>query len=189
MKKDINFFSIYRSPLDSESGSDPVTIAGIIIVSVCFVTVLGIFGAFRFLTAGVEMQNAKISRYLSSPEVSAAESRVSAENGRLAALNKYTNAVGGAYRLYSSLPGPSSAILKSVQSCLPADVTVKAVSFAGSTLSLQCVCKDPLSGASFAHALRLNSNILHVEYGGVSLGENQSYSFTITCTVKGASDQ
>lgn len=185
MHKDINFFSIYRSQLDSDSGKDPVTIAGIVIVSVCLVVVLGLFGAFRFLSAGIALQNNRISAFLASPQVKTAQSKVAAEGKKITAFNNYTRAVNGAYKLYSALPGSSSAAFLSVQADLPADVTIVTASYAADTLTMQCTSTNQLSGANFAHALRQNPAVLRAVYNGVSF-QNNTYNFTVSCTVKEA---
>lgn len=186
MQRDINFFSVYRSPMDSDHGHDRITIVGLCVVGACLLFVIGAFACSRALNTVSRMQQQTVTQYLNRGDVSSALGALQEGNQKIAVLNEYANAAGSTVSAFQSQPSIDSALLGAVAKAMPADVSVTNIVYDGHSLALTCGSADRLSAADFAHALKGNGTFSSVTYDSVTLN-GSLYDFTLTCVLKGVS--
>lgn len=186
MRKDINFFSVYSSPLDSHNGFDPVLTTGLSIIAVSLVVVLGLFGFFKGKALLSKFETAKIQNYLQSPSVQSATEKADKYSSRISLLDSYKNAVSKAYGNFKSNPSVNSSLLSSIEAVQPADVSTLEINFSNGAVTLSCTSKSEQSIYQFVHKLKTNSNFDEVGYSGFTK-TGAVYNFKVDCTLKEAS--
>jgi hypothetical protein len=190
MQRDINFFTVYRSPLDSKSnGVDPVTLVGVIVIGICVVVIISVFGIFSLFNVGQTLVIKNYNGYLSSASVISAQNTISTVTNKINAVNNYGNAVSEAYNAFHSLPVPDSDLIGNITKAMPADITVGNYSYTSGTVTLQCLSASEQSPEIFAHALKGTAGFENVIYNGFSINDKNQYTFSVTFTVKGASSK
>lgn len=192
MQRDINFFTVYNSPLDNKSdvkGVDNVTLIGTVIVIACIVVVLAVFGAFKLFDEGQTLQINNYNNYFNGANVGSAQNAVSADTNKINAYNNYTNAVSGAYSQFQALPVPDSTIIASISKALPKDITVTNITYSSSIVTMQCISTSKQSPENFAHALKMTDGFDNVVYTGFVINDKNQYTFNITFTVSEVSSK
>jgi len=188
MQRDINFFSVYRSPIDSDSGLDKITLIGLIMIISSIVLVVGLFAYYKTMDLSIIKQSSDINKYLLQSDITAAQSKIIAETGQISVLNQYKIAASSQATAFSSQPQFSDTVLDTISHVMPADVTIQTIDYKGSTITLTCTSKDKFSPAVFVHSLAGVSIFTGVTYTGVdTLAAGSSYSFTVTFTMNGGS--
>lgn len=180
MQRDINFFLVYRSPLESESGADKVKIFTLSLISVCLAVVLLLFALFKIQYANVLIQSKNMQQFISRSDVQLSQQKA-AEDQRLVRLyESYYNKTESGVSDFKKLPVIGSKLLSGLASAMPGDVVVNKVTGADNVISIDCRCTDRLSAANFVHTLKQNSAFQSVTYNGISQINDKEYSFTVT---------
>lgn len=179
MQRDLNFFSVYKSPIDAEGGIDKVTAVGMIITGVCLLFVLGMFTFFKVCSFAANNSIASINSYLKSSTVTQAKSNLAKESSKIQALNQYAQLAGAQASAFSSIEQPDSALLGKIAKAMPADITVLSTAYKGGTFTLNCKSAAQYSAASFAHALK-GAGFTSVSYASVTQASASEYDFVLT---------
>lgn len=190
MRRDINFFAVYRSPLDSKSnGVSPVTLIGTITVIACIIVMLVLFSVLKMSDFGQTSKIDDINNYLNSASVVSAENTISAVTNKITALNNYINAVSTAYKAFQTLPAPDSKLIDSISNGMPGDIIIDNMTYTMSVISLKCTCVSQQSPEIFVRALKASGGFDNIVYNGFALTDNNNYTFTVTCTTKEAASK
>lgn len=184
MQRDIDFFSVYRSPIDQDSGLDKATVVGLILVCVCLVGVLGGYAGLKVRENSFSASISSATAYLGRSDVTAAAAKVAKDSQKLSVLNAYAKTAGAETAAFSALPKPDSAALGQIAKSMPADVSVTRISYQLGIYTLTCKASSGLSAANFAHTLRA-SGFIAATYSDVNKVSPTEYDFTVTATVKG----
>jgi Tfp pilus assembly protein PilN len=190
MRRDINFFSVYRSP--SDGFGDKFKLISLSLLAGSLIIVLVIFSYLKFtdlsIIGAASVQNA----YLQTSSVSQAKNTLDSAKSKLAALAQYKQAADRVSSEFTALPQLDSELLAAIAGMEPSDVTVNSIDYSGAVLTLNCSCTNNLSPAVFVHTLGTSSKFSSVNYTGVTGGTastsvTNAYSFTVTITLKGGS--
>ncbi len=184
MRRDINFFSVYRSQINVES-QDKFKVAALSICVGSLIVVLGIFSYFKYSDLSAQNSMLSASSFLQSPQLAQAQQKIADGSSKITALNAYLKAAKSVSGGISQLPHPDSKLLEKVASLEPDDVTVTSLSFSDQSLTLSCTCKDNTTPAVFVHALEQSGNFIYVNYEGISSGNGSTFSFDVVITLKG----
>lgn len=187
MRRDINFFSVYRTP-QSESEARTFNIIAAILLAGSLAVMLTVFGILKISSHRVESANKSNQSYLASSEVSKINSQIQDAKSKMSAINLYKRAALRVSKNFSSLPQPDSELLAFIASKLPSGATADAISYDNGTLTLQCSCKDNLSAAVFVHTLEESGRFRSVNYSGIlKANENSRFTFSVKIALKGGS--
>ena len=191
MRRDINFFSVYRAPADGEF-SNKFNIIALSILAGSIIIVLGIFSYLKIadLTT-ISANNAGIS-YLQSPTVAKAEKILGTTRSKLAALNSYEQAAERVSYGFASLPKLDSSLLTEIAKTEPKDLNIQSFTYLNGAVTLTCTSSQSNSAAVFVHALQKTKKFSNVNYSGVTsavAGSKSTYSFTVLITLMGESSK
>lgn len=184
MQRDINFFSVYRSPLESEGRVSSVMAGSVIAAAVCIAVMGGLYGYFKVGTSLAAAQEAQIRTQLMDSATVSALAKVSSCEAKISAAQNYIGTVSAALSDYNSLIFPGTDILGSISRVMPSDIAVQSLSYSGGMLTLQCTAKTMASAYSFAHELKADSHFSFVGYQGATLSSG-NYTFTVSCALRG----
>lgn len=187
MRRDINFFSVYRASSDRYS-SNKFNSISLSILAGSFIIVLGIFSYLKIADLVIGSANNEQTAYLQSPAVAKAEQSYSAAKSKLAALNGYVQAAERVSAGFASLPKLDSPLLAAIAKAEPRDVQVSSLAFAGGALTLTCTSPEINSAAIFVHTLQKNDEFSNVNFSGVTKSAKY-YAFTVMITLKGVSSK
>jgi Tfp pilus assembly protein PilN len=185
MQRDINFFAVYRSPVESERGVDKVTLIGLGLVVACLIGMTGTFTYFKVSDIFNLAQQRNVSSYLQSGEVAKAESDWNVYMQKTSTLRSYQNKAKAEADAFKGLTKFDSGLLTDLAGAMPADVKVEKLSYAGLNLTLTCTATDEFSPADFVYTLKKAGDFTDVTYNGVKY-DGTVYDFAVTCTIKGA---
>lgn len=184
MQRDINLFSVYRSPAESERGLDKVTIIGLSLVGACILGVAGTFAYYKLSDVSYQLLQRSITGYLQSSNVKKAESSWAAYVQKLTALKSYQNEANAQVSAYKKIPVIDSTLLSVIAGAMPADIKTQSLAYAGNALTLTCTATDNLSPANFVHTLKETGKFDSVTYSSVTLNGTTELDFTVKCTMK-----
>lgn len=169
MRRDINFFSVYRSSSQvDETGK--FKIISLSVLSGSLVFVLFIFVFLKVADLGVTRSATDVNSFLKSGAVSKAVSVLNDANSKNVALRQYKNQADLINSAFASLPKPDSKLFADIASKEPADVTIYSFSYNGGVLTLNCTCNGKDSPAVFAHALVLDGKYKNITCQSVQEG-------------------
>lgn len=189
MRRDIDFFSVYRSSQSDDKARTFNKIAIIILLGSLSV-VLAVFGVLKISNFGMKSANRANQNYLASKEVIEARKQIEDVNRKMTALNLYKKSAQEVSDNFKALPQPDSELLTFIASKLPSDTSVDAISYKSTVLTLQCSCDDNLSAAAFVHALAESGRFNSVNYNGVSKTEKSArFTFSVEIALKGGSEK
>lgn len=186
MRRDINFFSVYR-PSQSSSELDKFKILSLSLLAGSLLVVLVAFSSIKItdisVIQGINSENA----YLKNASVSEAKAQLESTKAKLEVLNAYLAGAKAASSEYAKIPKPDSQILKTIEGMEPDDVSVSNISYTGGVLSLSCQCKNDQSPAVFVHTLKESGKFANVNYSGMAKDSDKSgnFKFTTVITLKG----
>ena len=187
MQKDVNFFSIYRSPIESDSGVDKVTLIGLSVIAACLIGFAGMYSYLKVSDISTRTKAQNITAYLNSTEVKNAEAAWNKYLIQLNALKDYQQKANSETNAFNNLKTVDSSLLGGIFSKMPADVTLQELKLDNNVLTLNCSCTDKLSPANFARALQADTQIDSVSYDKVEQNDTKTaYVFALTCEVKGS---
>lgn len=187
MQRDLNFFSVYTSPIDSGSRLDKTSTICIAVAAVSLVCVVGLTVIFAVAGHFTDKKTASIENYLKSDSVTQAQSALEAQTGGLQALNKYAQTASAEASAFSATARTDSSVLAKAAKAMPADVTISSVTYNSGVYVLSCGSTSQLSAAIFAHALTENG-FTGVRYASVAKN-GASYDFTITFSGNGGASK
>jgi Tfp pilus assembly protein PilN len=187
MQRDVNFFSVYRSPVESENGLDLITTIGLSLIGFCVLVLIVVFAFNKIEDAATRVQMQGINSYLQSAEVLSAENTWNSYTEKSKALKEYEGKASSEVSAFKTLPLIDAGLLGAVSGAMPADVKVKILSYSGNTIVLNCSSVDKLSPANFVHTLKGTGKFDTVSYDGVTQISSTEYDFTVTCMIKGGS--
>jgi Tfp pilus assembly protein PilN len=185
MQRDINFFSVYRSPVEAENGVDIITMVGLSLIGVCIIGLIGIFAFNKINDVSIRSQQQKINSFLQSSEVKKAEGTWNSYTEKSKVLKSYENKANSEVSAFKTLPVLDSDLLGAVSGAMPSDVKVISISYTGNTIALTCTAGNKLSPANFVHTLKGTGKFDSVTYVGVTYISDAEYDFTVTCAMKG----
>lgn len=189
MRREINFFSVYRAPQESDSAKK----FNIAAASLIFASLFIILSVFVFLKASGEAvlsENQKEQAYLKSSEVLETKKNLENAAARLSAILSYKQAAQRVSNGFESLPKPDSEILAAAASKMPSDVTVTDIDYNKGTLTLSCTGTSEYSPAVFVHSLEESAEFRAVNYTGLTRNsDGGGYSFTVRMTLKGGDSE
>ena len=193
MRRDINFFSVYR-PSQSSSELDKFKILSLSLLAGSLVLILIIFSSLKITDLSVINNINSENAYLQNSSVSQAKIKLENTNEKIAALNSYKQAANETSSEYTKIPKIDSKVMKTIAGMQPNDVSAQNISYMGGVLSLKCQCTDSQSPANFVHALEKSGKFENVNYSGMSNGDEKSsgsgaYSFTVVITLKGGAEE
>ncbi|CDZ25026.1 hypothetical protein CCDG5_1934 [[Clostridium] cellulosi] len=189
MRRDINFFSVYRMP-QSEGESRTFNKVAVILLVASLAVVLAVFGGIKILNLrAVSADNANQS-YLKSSEILEFKKQIQNAKTKLSAISSYKQAAQRVSEGFDSLPQPDSELLAFIASKLPEDTSADAMSYSEGTLTIQCSSNDSLSAAKFAHALEESGRFSSVNYSKIfKSNENSRFTFSVMISLKGDSEK
>ena len=185
MQRDINFFSVYRSPVESEHGVDMITLAGLSLIGACIIGLIGTFTYNKINNISIRSQQQVINNFLQSSEVTKAEGTWNSYTEKSKVLKNFENKANSEVSAFKTLPVLDTDLLGVVSGAMPADVIVKNLSYSGNSIVLTCAAGDNLSPANFVHTLEGTDKFNSVTYNAVTQISNVEYDFSVTCTIKG----
>lgn len=153
MQRDLNFFSVYKTPLGAPARGR-FSLAGIAAVGLCATAVLGFFFFFQAEIRRNRVELAGIQAYLSAGDVVQAQSKVNGARGKAAALAQYAAAASSQVERYRSTVRPGSPSLRGILQAAPARTEVESLTYGGGVLTISCVSADAFSPALYTRALK-----------------------------------
>lgn len=191
MRKDIDFFSGYRTTADHLYDKFKIISLSLLIGSL--VIVLLISGFLGISDLSVRHTIGEMNSYLQSPEVVQAKKTVQTAQSEISALNNYKQAAENVIAGYYLFPKIDSALFKTVASMQPSDVKTNSIAYNGTILTLTCTCDNPSSPAIFVHSLETSGKFESVNYSTVASARDNSghifYNFTVLITLKGGDEK
>jgi Tfp pilus assembly protein PilN len=189
MQRDINFFSVYRSPVESEHGVDKITLVGLSLIGACLIGLAGTYTYYKLSDHSSRAQQQSISDYLQSSEVSKAENTWESYTGKMGILKSYEDKAAAEVAAFQTLPVIDADLLTAMSGAMPGDVKVVSISYIDDVLTLTCTAQNKLSPANFVHALKGTLRFSSVTYIGVTYVNDTEYDFTVNCMVRGGVDK
>ena len=186
MRRDVDFFSVYRNPIDAKGGLDRIAVIGLALIAVCTAVVIGVFVYAQVGNMTLQSQIAGIHRYLSRSDVTKAGQTVLDGDRKTHALRQYGAVASSNVQAFNKLAAPDSALLQAVSSAAPAGTTTTDVQYSDSLLTVSCTAAASDAAVSYTAALRQTGLFGYVTYGGVTQS-GTGYKFAIQCTLKGGS--
>jgi hypothetical protein len=193
VRRDINFFSVYRPSQDS-GGWDKFKLISLSLLAGSLIIVLGIYCYFKFADFAVRSAVDAENAYLQSSSLSQAKKTLESTKKKLAVLDQYKKSADRVSSGFAALPKIGSELFSTIAGMEPADTTVKSIAYSNGALTLNCTCTDNQSPAVFAYTLEKSGRFSNVNYSGVSAGTAGTgsgsaaanfYSFTVIITLKG----
>lgn len=186
MRRDVDFFSVYRNPIDAKGGLDRVAVIGLSLIAVCTAVIIGIFVYAQVGSLTLQNQISGIQRYLSRSDVTKAGQTVLDGDRKLDALRQYGTMASSNIQEFGKLTAPDSALFQAVTAAAPAGTAVSDVQYSDSRLTISCTASSSDAAVAYTAALQQTGRFRYITYGGVTQS-GTGYEFAIQCTLKGGS--
>lgn len=190
MRRDINFFSVYRTTADTLDDKFKIISLSLLVGSL--VIVLATFASLKLSDISVRRSIDEANAYLQTPEVVEAKKAVEEDMAKIASLNKYKQAALRVSSGCAEFPKIDSELFRAIAGMMPSDVEAESITYDGKTIALTCTCKDSASPAVFVHALDSSGRFKSVNYSALeaAAGSNGgSYSFSVAISLKGGNKE
>jgi hypothetical protein len=185
MQRDINFFSVYRSSVESDNGVDIISVIGLSLIGAILIGFAGTYSYLKINDTSDKTHVQSITDYLQSADVKKSEDMWNTFVIKSKALKSYEDKANDEVTAFNTLPVLDSGLLANIAKAMPSDVIILSFSYSGSALVLTCTSADKLSPANFVNSLKTTDRINSVTYDKVTQISDTEYDFAVTCGING----